>query len=40
MGGDAEVHCYTPKEFERKRESLRVVRRAAEAGLDLLDENG
>lgn len=39
MGANAEVHCYTPKEFERKRESLPVVQRAAEAGLDLLGEN-
>ena len=30
MGGTADVHCYTPAEFERKRESLRVVREAAE----------
>jgi uncharacterized protein len=37
MGATADVHCYTPEEFERKRESLRVVREAAEQGLDLLD---
>jgi hypothetical protein len=30
------VHCYTPEEFERKRETLRVVREAAEQGLDML----
>jgi hypothetical protein len=36
MGGAAEVHCYTPVEFERKRTSLRVVRETAEHGLDLL----
>lgn len=36
MGAPAEVHCYTPPEFERKRESLRAVREAAEGGLDLL----
>jgi hypothetical protein len=36
MGGPAEVHCYTPVEFERKRASLPVVRDAAEHGLDLL----
>jgi hypothetical protein len=30
------VHCYTPAEFERKRESLRVVREAVEHGLELL----
>jgi hypothetical protein len=36
MGAPAEVHCYTPAEFERKRRVLRVVREAAEDGLDLL----
>ena len=36
MGAAAEVHCYTPREFERKRQSLTAVRRAADAGLDLL----
>jgi hypothetical protein len=38
MGAPADVHCYTPAEFERKRGSLRVVRDAAENGLDLLAE--
>jgi hypothetical protein len=36
MGAAADVHCYTPAEFERKRVTLRVVREAAERGLDLL----
>ena len=36
MGAPADVHCYTPAEFERKRTSLRAVREAAETGLDLL----
>ena len=36
MGAPAEVHCYTPAEFERKRQLLRVVREAAAEGLDLL----
>ena len=36
MGGAADVHCYTPAEYERKRAALRVVREAAEQGLDLL----
>lgn len=36
MGAAADVHCYTPAEFERKRLSPRVVREAAERGLDLL----
>src|SRR3954451_16207254 len=35
MGGAADVHCYTPVEFERKRETLRAVQAAAERGLDL-----
>ena len=38
MGAPAEVHCYTPPEFERKREQLEVVREAAEHGLELLPE--
>jgi hypothetical protein len=38
MGGRADVHCYTPVEFERKREQLRSVRDAAEHGLELLPE--
>ena len=38
MGARAEVHCYTPGEFERKRVSLRPVRSAVEEGLDLLSE--
>ncbi len=36
MGAQADVHCYTPVEFERKREALPVVRWAADRGLDLL----
>ncbi len=36
MGAAADVHCYTPAEFERKRVTLRVVRDAAEHGLDLV----
>ena len=38
MGAPAEVHCYTPPEFERKREQLKAVRHAAEDGLELLPE--
>jgi hypothetical protein len=38
MGAPADVHCYTPQEFERKREQLRLVREAAEHGLELLPE--
>ncbi len=36
MGAPADVHCYTPVEFERKRVSLAVVKETAESGLDLL----
>lgn len=36
MGGQADVHCYTPVEFERKLDALPVVRWAAERGIDLL----
>ena len=38
MGAHADVHCYTPQEFERKREQLRLVREAADHGLELLPE--
>jgi len=36
MGARADVHCYTPAELERKVQSLRVVREAVGAGVDLL----
>ncbi|MEA2390097.1 MAG: uncharacterized protein QOK31_206 [Solirubrobacteraceae bacterium] len=36
LEGAADVHCYTPAEFERKRQTLRVVRETAETGVDLL----
>ena len=35
MGAPADVHCYTPLEFERRRQGLRRVRDAAERGLEL-----
>jgi hypothetical protein len=35
MGASADVHCYTPVEFERKRVSLAVVRETADQGIDL-----
>jgi hypothetical protein len=38
MGVPAEVHCYTPAEFERRRDNLKNVREAAEHGLELLPE--
>jgi hypothetical protein len=39
MGAPADVHCYTPPEFERKQATLRVVREVAEAGLDLIPQH-
>ncbi len=36
MGARADVHCYTPVELERKVVSMRVVREAVGAGVDLL----
>ena len=38
MGAPADIHCYTPAEFERKRETLPVVRWAVEHGVELLAE--
>ena len=35
MGAPADIHCYTPAEYERKLGTLRVVRETAERGLDL-----
>lgn len=35
MGGPADVHCYTPVEFDRKREAMPAVRSALDDGLDL-----
>jgi hypothetical protein len=39
MGGAADVHCYTPGEFSRKRDSLAVVRAVSEYGVDLIAQN-
>jgi hypothetical protein len=36
MGDIADVHCYTPGEFERKVVALSAVRHAAERGIELL----
>lgn len=33
-----EVLCYTPEEYERKREEIGIVKVASEEGLDLLDD--
>jgi hypothetical protein len=35
MGAPADVHCYTPGEFERKRDTLAIVRQVAATGLEL-----
>ncbi len=40
MGAPADVHCYTPGEFDRKRETMRIVRETAESGLDLMASDG
>ena len=39
MGAQADVHCYTPGEFARKREALPVVATVAEHGIELLAQN-
>jgi hypothetical protein len=36
LGAPADVHCYTPAEFERRLGTLPAVRNAAEQGLNLL----
>jgi len=36
MGAPADVHCYTPPEFERKQKTLPAVRDAVANGIDLL----
>jgi hypothetical protein len=36
MGAGADVHCYTPAEFDRKRQTMPAVRLATEEGLDLM----
>jgi hypothetical protein len=36
MGAPADVHCYTSAEFERKRQTLPVLRATVEQGLDLM----
>jgi ferredoxin--NADP+ reductase len=36
MGAPADVHCYTPDEFERKRAALPRVRDAVDNGIDLM----
>ena len=38
MGARAELHCYTPAEFERKGDQLPILRAVLERGLELLPE--
>jgi hypothetical protein len=38
MGAAAHVHCYTPAEFERKRESMPIVRSVAERGMLIYED--
>jgi hypothetical protein len=38
MGDAADVHCYTPDEFARKRTTMPAVRKAAEAGMLLYED--
>ena len=37
MGAAADVHCYTPEEFIRRRETLAIVRQVAEHGIELIE---
>ena len=39
MGAPADMHAYTPAEFERRRENLPAVHDADEWGLELLPEH-
>lgn len=36
MGAAADVHCYTPPEFERKILRMRIVRETVSEGIDLM----
>ncbi len=38
MGARAEIHAYTPAEFERKCDQLPIVRRVVDRGLELLPQ--
>jgi hypothetical protein len=40
MSGLADVHCYTPGEFARRRASLPTVRAVAEHGIELVGTPG
>jgi hypothetical protein len=38
MQGAADVHCYTPGEFARKKDTLPIVRVVSEYGVDLIPQ--
>lgn len=40
MGDGADVHCYTPEEFLRKRTSMPAVQRVVERGMLLYEDRG
>jgi hypothetical protein len=39
MGSAADVHCYTPAEFERKQSTMPAVRAVAQRGLLLSEDS-
>jgi hypothetical protein len=39
MGAPADVHCYTPEEFERKTHTLPRVKAVAERGMVLVGDD-
>ena len=39
MGNAADVHCYTPSEFQRKQETMPAVRRVAQSGMLLSEDS-
>ncbi len=38
MGSAANIHCYTPREFERKRETMPAVRAVVQRGMLLYED--
>lgn len=36
MGAGADVHCYTPRELERRVQRMRIVRETVSEGIDLM----
>ncbi len=38
MGDPADVHCYTPKEFERKRATMPVLRNVVQRGMLIYED--